>query len=151
MKNLKNPSLLHEIEHEGLGEGQGHWSYDDYVSEVASIESRIFYVAGVAEGFVLYRDVGGEVEIMNLAVRRKGEGHGRALLEGFLATLFGPLSGSTHTVFLEVAAGNTAARALYEKLGFEKTGLRKSYYRNGDDAVTYARPRKKVSDDDHNV
>ena len=31
-------------------------------------------------------------------------------------------------IFLEVRAGNTAARALYERVGFEQVGLRKNYY-----------------------
>ena len=33
-------------------------------------------------------------------------------------------------IFLEVRQSNQAARALYRKLGFEETGLRKSYYSN---------------------
>lgn len=38
--------------------------------------------------------------------------------------------------FLEVRSGNFAARAMYEKLGFVKDGLRKNYYKdNGEDAV----------------
>lgn len=36
---------------------------------------------------------------------------------------------------LEVAAGNTAARALYQRLGFREAGRRPGYYRNGEDAL----------------
>ena len=37
---------------------------------------------------------------------------------------------------LEVRAGNQAARALYEKFGFQEAGVRKGYYEdNGEDAV----------------
>jgi ribosomal-protein-alanine N-acetyltransferase len=43
-------------------------------------------------------------------------------------------------VFLEVRESNSAARTLYEKAGFEATGLRKSYYANPvEDAVLYRR------------
>jgi ribosomal-protein-alanine N-acetyltransferase len=36
---------------------------------------------------------------------------------------------------LEVAAGNPAARALYAATGFRTAGVRRGYYRNGDDAL----------------
>ncbi len=36
---------------------------------------------------------------------------------------------------LEVAAGNPAARALYAAAGFRTAGVRRGYYRNGDDAM----------------
>ena len=41
---------------------------------------------------------------------------------------------------LEVRESNTAARALYEKLGFAVVGTRKGYYSdNGENAILYAR------------
>ena len=36
---------------------------------------------------------------------------------------------------LEVAASNPAARALYAATGFRTAGVRRNYYRNGDDAL----------------
>jgi [ribosomal protein S18]-alanine N-acetyltransferase len=39
------------------------------------------------------------------------------------------------TMFLEVAAANAAARALYAAHGFTEVGLRRRYYGNGDDAL----------------
>jgi hypothetical protein len=36
---------------------------------------------------------------------------------------------------LEVAAGNIAAQALYAAAGFRTAGIRRAYYRNGDDAL----------------
>ena len=45
---------------------------------------------------------------------------------------------NSEAVFLEVRESNTAARRLYEKLGFRQTGRRKSYYTNPiEDAVLY--------------
>jgi ribosomal-protein-alanine acetyltransferase len=39
-------------------------------------------------------------------------------------------------IFLEVRESNQSARALYRKMGFEETGLRKSYYSNlSEDAI----------------
>jgi len=36
---------------------------------------------------------------------------------------------------LEVSAANTAATALYGRCGFSTAGIRRGYYRNGDDAL----------------
>jgi len=46
----------------------------------------------------------------------------------------------TDAIFLEVRASNTAARRLYENLGFKEAGCRKGYYTNpNEDAVLYSK------------
>ncbi len=40
-------------------------------------------------------------------------------------------------IFLEVRENNTAAIALYKKIGFKQTTIRKKYYRNGDNAKIF--------------
>ncbi len=85
-------------------------------------------------GFVLARVAADEAEVLTIAVdpeaRRKGTGR----------TLLAEAASRAHalgarTMFLEVAATNTAARALYELLGFANVGARKSYYEGGEDAL----------------
>lgn len=45
-------------------------------------------------------------------------------------------SEGARTAFLEVRAGNEAARTMYEKFGFEEVGLRQRYYKdNNEDAI----------------
>ncbi len=89
---------------------------------------------GAPTGFVLVRTVLDEAEILALAVsaafRRNGIGR-RLLVEA--ATLAGRYG--AEKVFLEVAAGNLAARNLYESQGFRKAGRRKAYYADGQDAL----------------
>jgi ribosomal-protein-alanine N-acetyltransferase len=89
---------------------------------VAELEGRV-------AGFVLYRIVVGEGEILNLAVaaeaRRRGVG--RALLKAVL-----PLAELWH---LEMRESNAAARALYAGCGFDEVGRRKGYYADGETAV----------------
>jgi ribosomal-protein-alanine N-acetyltransferase len=46
----------------------------------------------------------------------------------------GMAQGAAHAT-LEVAEGNQAARGLYEACGFQTAGVRRAYYRNGDDAL----------------
>lgn len=80
-----------------------------------------------ADGFVLMRQAGDEAEVLTLAVlpeaRRRGRGH--ALVQAALATC---RTRGVSDVFLEVAADNTAARALYQGLGMIESGRRRGYY-----------------------
>lgn len=79
-------------------------------------------------GFILARDLGGEVEILSLGVlpvwRRRGIG--RALLTTIADKAAARHSGS---IVLEVATDNDAARRLYAGFGFVTAGRRPRYYR----------------------
>lgn len=83
------------------------------------------------DGFILVRAAAGEAEILTLAVapaaRRKGLG--RALVEAAVDQL-----GSAE-LFLEVAADNGPAIALYRQAGFSQAGLRRGYYARPGGAV----------------
>lgn len=80
-------------------------------------------------GYVLTREAGGETELMRIAVlpEFRGQGYGKELLRQV----------KVPNMFLEVRAGNAAARALYEKEGFTQIGTRRGYYWNGEDAALY--------------
>lgn len=75
-------------------------------------------------GYLLSRDVLDEVHIMQVAVspsyRRRG------IAEQLSRNLLAAKKGCT--LMLEVRASNLAAQALYEKLGFVHSGIRKAYY-----------------------
>jgi len=81
-----------------------------------------------AIGFVIARAIAGEAEILSLGVRPSGRrrGLGRRLLAAGSAEA--ALRG-TGRLFLEVAADNWAARALYLGAGFAQIGRRANYYR----------------------
>lgn len=78
-------------------------------------------------GFIVSRDLAGEIEVLNLAsapdLRRRGVA--TALIDSLDAA----------EIFLEVRESNVAARKLYEKLGFAVVGSRPEYY---DDPVETA-------------
>ena len=78
-------------------------------------------------GFILWRTAGGEAEILTLAVgpAHRRTGLGRALT---LAALAAAAKEGAKVMFLEVAADNPAAIALYEQTGFGAAGVRKAYY-----------------------
>lgn len=92
---------------------------------------RILSVHGA--GFALGRVVLDEAELLTLAVEPKQQrkGIGRICLDSFHAEA--REQGATR-VFLEVAATNEPARALYLNAGYQEAGLRKEYYRAPDDS-----------------
>lgn len=79
------------------------------------------------EGFILWRTVAGEAEIITLAVapavRRRGLA--RALLTEACRRA---REDGAEAMFLEVSDQNTAAVALYDSTGFVRAGLRRGYY-----------------------
>jgi ribosomal-protein-alanine N-acetyltransferase len=78
-------------------------------------------------GFLLGRVAAGEAEVLTLAVdpgvRRQGLGAG--LLAGFLRLA---AERGACRVFLEVAADNGAALALYARAGLAPVGRRRGYF-----------------------
>ena len=85
-------------------------------------------------GFILCRAVGGEAEILTLAVKpqARGRGLGRALVEAAFGLA---RQAGADAMFLEVAEDNEAAIALYQTAGFRLAGRRPGYYRRDDGAT----------------
>ena len=105
------------------------WSADD-ILRFADDRGGFALVADDEEdgpaGFILCRLIAGEAEVLTLAVRpgARRRGVARALLAEALA-LAGAVGAPT---FLEVAADNPGALALYQQAGFERVGRRAGYY-----------------------
>ena len=91
-----------------------------------------------AGGIVLARAAADEAEILTIAVapeaRRRGVA--RALLRAAIAAAG---ARDAATLFLEVSAANSIARALYESEGFGQVGKRRGYYEDGTDALVLAK------------
>ena len=85
-------------------------------------------------GFLLGRAAAGEAELLTLAVapEARRRGLGQRLVSRFLyqARLRGAAS-----AFLEVAADNAPAQALYDRAGFAPAGRRRGYYAGPDGRV----------------
>lgn len=88
------------------------------------------FLAEVAQGFVLGRVVLDEAELLTIAVapQARRQGIGAALLAAFEARA---RAAGAARAFLEVAADNPAATALYTGAGWQPCGRRKGYYRDG--------------------
>ena len=86
-------------------------------------------------GFIGYRNNDDCYEIMAL-----GTAH-RARHKNVMSLLLSYLQQSSRkaskSILLEVHSQNRSAIGLYQKSGFKKIGLRKAYYLDGSDAVTF--------------
>ncbi len=110
-------------------DGDASWSKAAF--EVALGNDGWFLVArenGQVSGFIIGRFDGFDVELLKLsvAVASRKRGVATRLLQQLLRLSKQKGAGVCH---LEVNAGNLPAIALYRKLGFSLTGLRKGYYR----------------------
>ena len=77
--------------------------------------------------YCAFQVVAGEAHVHNLAVAP--EARRRGLARRLLAlTLEIAARRGARVVFLEVRAGNAAARALYRAAGFREVGIRRGYY-----------------------
>ena len=85
-------------------------------------------------GMILARVTEDEAEILTLAVApdMRRQGAAGALLAGAMAEA---RAQAARTMVLEVAIGNAAARALYQRAGFVEAGRRPRYYADGGDAL----------------
>jgi [ribosomal protein S18]-alanine N-acetyltransferase len=107
------------------------WSAEEIAGLIAGPGG--FSVSSEA-GFALGRAIAGEAELITIAVapeaRRKGAG--KALLAEFEAQA---RAREADTGFLEVAADNAVALALYRRAGWQENGRRKGYYARPTGAV----------------
>lgn len=88
-------------------------------------------------GVVVCRTVAGEAEILTVGVAgwARRTGVGRSLM---IAAIDLARQAGASRMFLEVDVANPAAITLYERLGFQRAGLRKAYYDRGADGLADA-------------
>lgn len=98
------------------------------IMAIAGFFGRIAWEADEPAGFALALALGHESEILALGVvpGRRRAGIGSALLASICEEV---RERGGRSVFLEVAADNFAARALYAATGFAQIGRRPRYYR----------------------
>ena len=122
-----------ELDQRALG---GLWTESQWRSELEDPRRPCW---GLVEGGQLLALACGwlvvdELHITAVAVdpAHRRQGLGRQVLELLLERA--AAAGAAHAT-LEVAARNGAAVALYGRCGFSTAGVRRGYYRNGDDAL----------------
>ena len=102
--------------------------------EIADLaKTGALFADGADRGFALFALAADEAEVLTIAVRpdHRRKGLARALFTAARGEL--ARQGAAR-IFLEVAADNHAAIALYAAVGFDRTGRRPGYYRRPDGA-----------------
>ncbi|ASM71255.1 MULTISPECIES: ribosomal protein S18-alanine N-acetyltransferase [Roseobacteraceae] len=99
------------------------WSADEFA---ALLDNPHVFASSQPQGFALVREVAGEAELLTIAVHpdHQGQGIGRVLMVQWMDRVRPTAS----EAFLEVAADNAPALALYTACGFGQAGLRAAYY-----------------------
>jgi ribosomal-protein-alanine N-acetyltransferase len=139
------PERLVLVAEESLsGEARPDGGQDSDFAVVGFLVAHHLASEHVASEPVASEPVASEWELENIVVsptaRRRGLG--KRLLDRLFAfarqTSPGEAQGTS--VFLEVRQSNAAARTLYERVGFQQIGRRKSYYKDpSEDAILYRR------------
>jgi len=113
-----------------LGQSRG-WSETEFAE---LLDSPHVFVIGDARAFALGRVIADEAELLTIATDPDclRQGLGRACLAAYETQA---VARRARISFLEVAADNAAARALYEKTGYREASRRAEYYRRDTDAV----------------
>lgn len=120
----------------------GFWSFADVAQVVKRSSILLLFVADSAQAATwcgaIVLDIGPfSADILYVFVRQdyRRMRLGQVLLQGAIAAM--QARPAVEELFLEVRANNQPAIALYEAAGFQKVGIRRTYYRNGDDALVY--------------
>lgn len=131
-----NLNHLNELQGILISDFDDFWSFSTLKEELENENSS--YIIGKINneiiGFAGLKIIFDQADIMNIVIKKtyRNQGIGTLLLEN-LILLAKDLNIST--LFLEVNEQNKPAIHLYEKLGFEKLGVRKKYYNNNNGII----------------
>jgi len=115
---------------------QDPWDKSAFERETVNSFSRSLLArdaSGRLLGYAMWWVAGPEIHLLNLAVHpaARRQGLGWELLQQVVTD-----ARKEHAEFvaLEVRASNLAAKTLYQRAGFHSVGVRRRYYRDGEDA-----------------
>ncbi len=120
--------------HKAAFQHQRPWSAAEFTSLLAS---PLIFTCGDSRAFALVRVVADEAELLTLATHpdHQRQGLARALMPLWQQNA---QDRGAQAAFLEVAADNDAALALYSQTGFARVGQRPNYYTSPDGRVVDA-------------
>lgn len=107
------------------------WKKKDFLDSIQK-ETNLYLVAEVKGNIVGYCGlwgIVGEGQINNVAIRKEYRGHGIAY-EMLKQLLEKAREMGLEEFTLEVRESNQSAICLYQKLGFQKEGIRENFYQN---------------------
>lgn len=114
------------------------WTRQHFEAELAKPYSRMWVLTDdetdqQVYGYVVFWDMGESYEILNVVVDlpHRGIGLGRKIVQSVANEAL--RAGATRLI-LDVRKSNLPAVALYQRIGFTITQIRKGFYSNGEDA-----------------
>ena len=107
------------------------WSIEQFKQDKGSSKMFVAKQNNEIIGFVSFKNILDEVEIMNIVTRKDKRNQGVA--SNLLSYII--RKAKANKINLEVNANNTTAINLYSRFGFKKVGLRKKYYEGKYDAI----------------
>ncbi len=116
---------------------QSHpWNLKQFEESLNNYYCTVLQQADKVVGFCILQPVLDEANLLLMAIDPlyQGKGLGYQLLDASIQQL----ANQPVQIFLEVRESNTAAIALYEKIGFHQIDLRKNYYPNPDGSREHA-------------
>jgi [ribosomal protein S18]-alanine N-acetyltransferase len=118
------------------------WPPESFVREPFENDKSFAFVAEKENeiiGYIMGWYVECEIHIGNLAVKKQyqQQGIGTYLLNSLLEHF-----SDFEICFLEVRENNHSAQKLYKKFGFKNVYIRKSYYKNGENALIMSKQRE---------
>ena len=126
--SVRDADAMAKLHAQGFYRG---WPREEFASYLADPQQTPAFVACDPKrrvaGFAMLRLAADEAELLTIAVdpRWRGKGVGKALLHAAFEDL---LMSPARRLFLEVAADNAPAIALYRGHGFAEIGRRTGYY-----------------------
>ena len=123
------------------------WSDQLFLAEIANPLSYCFVAPSDTGsdhpilGFICFRNIGEESELLNLCVhpRHRGRGLGRRLMRFYVEFC---AQREIRTFHLEVSVLNQPALRLYTSFSYEPAGIRKGFYNGKVDALRMERKNK---------
>ncbi|MCS7150235.1 MAG: ribosomal protein S18-alanine N-acetyltransferase [Caldimicrobium sp.] len=133
LNDLSEVESLSSIEREAFGDIA--WSTDILEGELKNPFSKalVLLIDGRTVGYLLYRVIEKEGELLRIAIKPEfqGMGCGKLLINSLLKKL---AKDGINGLYLEVWEKNEQARKLYQKTGFKFLYKRKDYYKLGEHA-----------------
>lgn len=138
--NLDDVEAIVSLDQEVL---QTNWHEKLYAESIVlkDTQSLVLDHEGRLIGFLIYRNIGGDFEIIQLALNKAYQRQGLAsMMIDFM--IQDAQSSHIEFIYLEVEMDNLPALNLYKKYGFEAIHQRKNYYGQGQNAIVM---RKEMS------
>ena len=138
--NLDDVEAIVSLDQEVL---QTNWHEKLYAESIVlkDTQSLVLDHEGRLIGFLIYRNIGGDLEIIQLALNKEYQRQGLASM--MIDYMIQDAQSSTiDFIYLEVEMDNLPAFNLYKKYGFEAIHQRKNYYGQGQNAIVM---RKEMS------